>query len=72
MAVHDINGLLAILARLIIDKGETARFIGATIATQVNTLNTAELLEELLEIVLRCGRRNIGHTDCRNLHNFVF
>ena len=56
MAVHDINSLLAIFARLIVDESETAGFVGATIATQVNTLDTAKLLKQLLEIVLSRSR----------------
>ena len=56
MAVHDINSLLAIFARLIVDESETAGLIGATIATQVNTLDTAKLLKQLLEIVLSRSR----------------
>ena len=56
MAVHDINSLLAIFARLVVDESETAGFVGATIATQVNTLDTAKLLKQLLEIVLSRSR----------------
>ena len=59
MTVHNINSLLAILARLVVDEGETAGFVSASITTQVNSLNAAKLLEQLLQIVLSSGGRDV-------------
>ena len=59
VTVHNINSLLAILARLVVDEGETAGFVSAAITTQVNSLNSAKLLEELLQIVLSGSRGDV-------------
>ena len=70
MTVHNINSLLAILARLVVDEGETAGFVSASITTQMNSLNAAKLLEQLLQIVLSSGGGDIWDTDSGNLQTY--
>ena len=57
MTVHDVNRLLSILTRLIIDKGKAATLVGAAIAPKMDALDATKLLKQLLQVVLRrCWR----------------